>query len=132
MSERNSAGRPVWSFPDTWAIKSKKGYWGRTVAPLLESEYKGFGLKIATQRYINPNEINVMRTGADGNNDDAEELFQVDNPPLPKTASLYPAGNRLGKGEATKALYNSHKMNMGQVYDGASTHTPVVSVGRLV
>ena len=106
MSERNSTGRPVWTFPDTWEIKSKRGYWERTVVPLLESEYKGFGLKIATQRYINPSD-KTMRTGADQDEVFAGEVIPAQDMTNNKIARLYPSGKRLIKGEATQARYHS-------------------------
>ena len=66
----------VWRFPETWEIKSKRGYWKRTVSPLLEAGYKGFGLKVATRRYINPFEPKQTRTGAEFCD---EQNAEVDN-----------------------------------------------------
>ena len=89
MSERNNTGKPVWRFPETWKITSKRGYWKRTAVPLLESEYKGFGLKVATQRYINPYENKQTRTGSGVADDDLEEGPAVIDPPQSSTR-LYP------------------------------------------
>ena len=27
MIEKRSTGKPIWQFPDTWEINSKRGYW---------------------------------------------------------------------------------------------------------
>ena len=42
--ERKNTDKPVWRLPDTCGVTSKRGYWERAVVPLLESEFKGFGL----------------------------------------------------------------------------------------
>ena len=65
MGEGGNSGKPVSRFPETWEIMSKRGYWKRTEVPLLASEYKGFGMKVETQRYINPYDMKPTRTGAE-------------------------------------------------------------------
>ena len=74
MSEKRSKGKPIWQFPDTWEIKSKKGYLEGTVVPLLGSEYNGYGLKLETQRYINPHETKTTRAGADPDDSHGAEV----------------------------------------------------------
>ena len=105
MSVEKCAGGPIWSFPDTWEIRSEKGYWERTAAPLLESEYKGFGSKLATQRYINPNGTKTTRTGAEPGEMLNEEITQDVAKVTSGPARQYPTGKCLTKGEATKARF---------------------------
>ena len=86
----------------------------------MEAEYKGFGLEVATQRYINPNDPNVTRTGAE-----IEECLRGDvtRPAeiTPANVRLYPDGEMLGKGEAEKARSHSPQDEDGKVSDGIPT-----------
>ena len=104
--ESNIAGETVCQFPDTWEIRSKKGYWKRTVLRLLGSEYKGFGLKISTQRYVNPNGAKT-RTRADQCDILKVDATLIQDSNSARSDRLYPAGKRLIEGEATKARYHS-------------------------
>ena len=113
-SERGSSGKPMWRFPETWKIKSKRGYWKRTVVPLLESEYKGYGLEIATMRFINPSEGKNTLTGAEVDaNDEAHP--EIATKPRNENTRLYPAGKRLSRGEATKARFHSPQDERGKI-----------------
>ena len=125
MSERNNSGKPVWRFPETWKINPKRGYWKRTVVPLLESEYKGFGLKMDTQRYVNPGDAKSTRTGAEME-DESTEVTTIPTGISNSTASLYPAGKRLSRGEATKARFHSPQDERGKTFVGIAMRIPVV------
>ena len=114
MSERNNSGKPVWRFPEMWEINSKRGYWKRTVVQLIESEYKSFGLKVDTQRYINPHGDKQTRTDADVIDNDQEG----DPPDVDATGNntrLYPDGKRLSRGEATKARFHAPQDEHGGI-----------------
>ena len=113
MSERRNSGRPVWRFPETWKIKSTRRYWKRTVAPLLEAEYKGFGLRVATHRYINPYDIKQTRTGAEITDDAVEDVSMPSETPS-SNPRLYPAGKRLSRGEETKERLHSPQDERGK------------------
>ena len=115
MSERRSTGKPIWKFPDTWEICPKKGYWDRAVVPLLGSEYKGCGLKLATHRFINPHEVKTTRTGAEPDELIGEDLNRDVANTETKPVRLYHAGERLSKGEAMKATIHSPQDENGRI-----------------
>ena len=114
MSGHRSTGMPIWKFLGTCNIYSKKGYWKRTVVPLVESEYNGFGLKLATQRYIKPHEVKTTRTGAEPDELISDELNPDATNTVTKPVRLYHAGKRLIKGASMKARAHSPKDENGK------------------
>ena len=102
MSERPNSGKHVWIFSYTWEIRSRDGFRKRTVVPRAETEYEGFGLKTADQRYINPCGPRT-RTGADIEDGENGQIPETIETSIVNQDRIYPAGKRLIKSEATKA-----------------------------
>ena len=120
--EGSNSGKPAWRFPETRGVESKRGYWARTVVHLLESEYKGYGMEIATQRPINTSDAKLTRTGAEIE----EYATGKTTAPMEVATScvrLCPAGKRLSRCEAAKARFHSPQgANGGSIWWGFNSH----------
>ena len=75
----------------------------------------GFGLKISTHRYINPNGTKT-RAGADPDERPPDELPEADGGVVAKHVRLYPEGKGLRKGESAKELRRPTQDAHGGMY----------------